>query len=595
MANPIIKIKRGNENRLYSNEFNITENNGDKYLQPLEDGELAYNAWNNGLYIGYNGTNYLLSVANENNKNFEPQTFYGTATNALIASSLGGKTVGSSSKPIYLSAGSPIECGDSLDVDISGNAATATTWQTARNFSISGTASDTTTYSVDGTKNITLTLPKTLSGFTSLSAATFTGGVWRCNNGSSSYDITHPETSGEVVVHTADTAQGSETLPVYIDENGVVTPCTASSVFSDFSSTAGASGETLSITVAGQTRTVTLDAANASQGGVITTGTQTIAGQKTFNGTIYSSTIAPRTDMNPNYTLGDTSNTWYNIYSRYLTLYDGTNGYNGGRIYTTVSADTTAQSTLVQIGNSTATGTAGNRYGILRLYSEGSTYLSLVAHRYATNSTSTAATSRTIYLRDHGNTAYLVATTTREAVGSGTKPVYVSTSGVITPSSSTLGATDTPIYMSSGELKACSSSKGSASVPVYMSSGKILQCTASSIFSSFTSSTNTLSITVCGETRTVKSVVKSVSNTWTDGTTAGPTLKTTVNGVAGTEVAIPSASSSASGIVTTGAQTFAGTKTFNEGIYSAKLATGNTGTANPSGTPIVGTLYFKQI
>ena len=30
MANPIIKIKRGNENRLYSNEFNITENNGDK-------------------------------------------------------------------------------------------------------------------------------------------------------------------------------------------------------------------------------------------------------------------------------------------------------------------------------------------------------------------------------------------------------------------------------------------------------------------------------------------------------------------------------------------------------------------------------------
>ena len=84
-----------------------------------------------------------------------------------------------------------------------------------------------------------------------------------------------------------------------------------------------------------------------------------------------------------------------------------------------------------------------------------------------------------------------------------------------------------------------------------------------------------------------------MSNTWTDGTTAGPTLKTTVNGVAGTEVAIPSASSSASGIVTTGAQTFAGTKTFNEGIYSAKLATGNTGTANPSGTPIVGTLYFK--
>lgn len=53
-----------------------------------------------------------------------------------------------------------------------------------------------------------------------------------------------------------------------------------------------------------------------------------------------------------------------------------------------------------------------------------------------------------------------------------------------------------------------------------------------------------------------------VSNTWTAGTTAGPTIKTTVNGVAGTAVAIPSASASASGIVTTGAQTFAGIKTF---------------------------------
>ena len=42
-----------------------------------------------------------------------------------------------------------------------------------------------------------------------------------------------------------------------------------------------------------------------------------------------------------------------------------------------------------------------------------------------------------------------------------------------------------------------------------------------------------------------------VSNTWTAGTTAGPTISTTVNGVTGTAAAIPSASASASGIVTT--------------------------------------------
>lgn len=53
-----------------------------------------------------------------------------------------------------------------------------------------------------------------------------------------------------------------------------------------------------------------------------------------------------------------------------------------------------------------------------------------------------------------------------------------------------------------------------------------------------------------------------VSNTWTGGTTAGPTLSTTVNGVTGTAVAIPSASSAASGVVTIADQSFRGMKTF---------------------------------
>ena len=53
-----------------------------------------------------------------------------------------------------------------------------------------------------------------------------------------------------------------------------------------------------------------------------------------------------------------------------------------------------------------------------------------------------------------------------------------------------------------------------------------------------------------------------VSNAWTGGTTAGPTLSTTVNGVTGTAVAIPSASSAASGVVTIADQSFRGMKTF---------------------------------
>ena len=52
----------------------------------------------------------------------------------------------------------------------------------------------------------------------------------------------------------------------------------------------------------------------------------------------------------------------------------------------------------------------------------------------------------------------------------------------------------------------------------------------------------------------IAAITPTVSNAWTAGTTAGPTIKTTVNGVTGTAVAIPSAAAGASGVVTTEAQ-----------------------------------------
>ena len=54
---------------------------------------------------------------------------------------------------------------------------------------------------------------------------------------------------------------------------------------------------------------------------------------------------------------------------------------------------------------------------------------------------------------------------------------------------------------------------------------------------------------------------------WTNGTTAGPTGSLTGNGMSAVSfAAIPNAGASASGVVTTGAQTFAGKKTFNSTI-----------------------------
>lgn len=73
---------------------------------------------------------------------------------------------------------------------------------------------------------------------------------------------------------------------------------------------------------------------------------------------------------------------------------------------------------------------------------------------------------------------------------------------------------------------------------------------------------------------TLTQIGATVSNSWEDGTTSGPKLTTTVNGVAGTAVTIPKATSSQSGIITTGEQTISGVKTFSNRIIISNLVTG---------------------
>jgi hypothetical protein len=64
---------------------------------------------------------------------------------------------------------------------------------------------------------------------------------------------------------------------------------------------------------------------------------------------------------------------------------------------------------------------------------------------------------------------------------------------------------------------------------------------------------------------------------WTDGTTSGPTGSLTGSGMSAVSYpAIPSASATVSGIVTTGAQTFAGVKTMTSPSITTSMTTGST-------------------
>lgn len=169
----------------------------------------------------------------------------------------------------------------------------------------------------------------------------------------------------------------------------------------------------------------------------------------------------------------------------------------------------------------------------------------------------------------------VVVHTNDTAVGGTAKPVYIAASGQATALSATAGGTAQPVYLNAGTITACSGNIGSASLPVYMSNGTITACTASSLFSALS---------------------------WSAGTTAGPTLNATIAGQP-KSAQIPSASSSASGIVTTGSQTFAGAKTFNGNVtikgqasFQSKIIVDadSYGTSLPS-TGVEGQVFFLLI
>lgn len=122
-----------------------------------------------------------------------------TATNASAADKL-NSDAGSGAKPVYFDGGVPVECGDTLGVNITGS---APKWTTARNFTISDGTNTGTPSSVDGSNNVTIKLPTTIK-------ATLKGNADTATNANAADKL--------------NSSNGSSTVPVYFDE-GLPVPC----------------------------------------------------------------------------------------------------------------------------------------------------------------------------------------------------------------------------------------------------------------------------------------------------------------------------------------------------------------------------------
>ena len=123
------------------------------------------------------------------------------------------------------------------------------------------------------------------------------------------------------------------------------------------------------------------------------------------------------------YSIGNSTYPWKDIYARrILASAEGqTYAYLNASTLGTTSELGTAR---LSLGNGIAKGTAKNARGQMLFYGQSTGYLII----YTNVETGTP----TLYLRDHGKTAYTVGTPNTSAVGGNTHPVYVDSSGIVT-------------------------------------------------------------------------------------------------------------------------------------------------------------------
>ena len=274
--------------------------------------------------------------------------------------------------------------------------------------------------------------------------------------------------------------------------------------------------------------------------------------------TSYMSSILPK--VTGDCALGGVNNIWADIYSGRYNITDSANKYAGGMIYCTSSTSTNSQPTCVTLGNTTATGTAGSRYGELRLYSQGTKY-----SRIITEDNSSSNRTVTIPALD-GN--MVLSNTVDISTPSVTYPIAFFTNNykkigqsngfsIHTNTPTSLGGTDRGV----AQLFLGNSSESGVDGNKF---GKLTLY-----------STNSESVNLLADTEIAGSQTVYLRKYWSSNETNAyliATLDTTAVGDSDEPVYINSngvATKCAGVVVTTGAQTFSGDKSFSKILFTA--------------------------
>lgn len=430
-------------------------------------------------------------------------TFYGdldgnaktatNATNATTASKL-AVNAGSATRPIYFASGIPVQCNETLAVNISKNAATATVASklaTARTISIDTGATGTAT-SFDGSSNITIPITSVKESYLSWGGKNFSGtygcidaamiselGANRLAFGKAAGIIIQYSTDGgnhwsdygasdsakiglfssgygfTIGKATKDTITTNCMLRVIIDSDafGIYTVLNK---FVIYLSTNGCSG-----------CYCTIDASLQSSPTTFTTFADRIpvSGWSGYN-IINTSGIT---------TYGNSANNQYGLI-RFTFGCTGVNTKYSGLIVSKImgfgGVGWSTPSTMAQTGHLYAYDSSQNAIFPAKITAtEFKGSLSGNATTASKLNTNAGEDGKPIYFAGGIPVAFV------KTIGSTARPVYVN-DGTITACSATIGSTINPVYMNGGTITASNATVGSVSRPIYLNAGAMTAVTA---------------------------------------------------------------------------------------------------------------------